>query len=388
MINRICCNIAFIVCIILPLLSAGQTNDSMFLYRGSNPEIISARPVAKLPEALDESSGLYVSNPNRLWSHNDSGNTNEIFCFDTTGALLRVLTISNATNVDWEDLAMDDQKRLYICDAGNNFCDRTDLVIYRIPEPESVSGNQVIAESITFIFDDQYLFPPPDNNLNYDIEAMIWKSDTLFLFTKNRSIPQTGICKMYSLPAIPGFHVAKLEATIFLATENQEARVTAADIHPETGELLLLTRTKIVSFTNYPANRFFDGLMSEHYFDTQMGQIEAIAFVDDYRVFLTEEIIEGKSGFLYNVPWESATSLIDQKKSELKIYPNPFTSEIIIQKPVEKPIQIMIWDVKGNLVFQTTKTERIISLEKLNTGVYLISITFENQTSAFRVVKK
>lgn len=261
---------------------------------------IEARPIVKQPDVLIESSGIYVSGPNRIWAHNDSGNTNELFCFDTTGQLLRTLLISNATNIDWEDLAVDDQKRVYINDAGNNNNNRTDLKIYRIPNPDSIPEDEVQAEVINFVFEDQYQFPPPPSNRNFDIEAMIWKSDSLFLFTKNRSNPQTGYSKMYRLPAHPGIYTAQLIDSVYLGSTNEEARVTAADINPVTGELLLLTRTKIVSFRAYPGNRFFDGYITEYFFTEPMGQIEAIGFVDNNRLFITEEVTGPNTGFLYD----------------------------------------------------------------------------------------
>jgi hypothetical protein len=264
---------------------------------------INARPVTQLPPALVESSGISVRNPNRIWSHNDSGNTNELFLFDTTGTLIRTLLISNATNVDWEDLAVDTQNRIYINDAGNNNNDRTDLRIYRIPDPQTIPGSSVNAAIINFSFEDQTQFPPPPANRNFDIEAMIWKSDSLFLFTKNRSNPQTGYSKMYKLPAQPGTHTAILFDSVYLGATNLEARVTAADINHQTGEVVLLTQTKIVSFVNYPGNRFFDGIKSESYFVSSMGQIEAISFTGDGRIFITEEGSGSNAGFLYEVMW-------------------------------------------------------------------------------------
>jgi hypothetical protein len=268
-------------------------------YRSVND--IFARPVVQLPSILIESSGIYVSGPNRIWLHNDSGHANELFLFDTTGILLRTLLISNATNVDWEDLAVDDLNRVYINDAGNN--NHTDLRIYRIPDPETIICDQVTAEIINFVFEDQTQFPPPPSNLDFDIEAIVWKSDSLFLFTKNRSNPQTGFCKMYKPPALPGTHTAMLVDSIFLGEINNEARVTAADIHRQTGELVLLTQAKIVSFINYSGNRFFEGIMSEYYSTVSMGQIESISFTGDGRIFITEEGLRNTPGFLYDVEW-------------------------------------------------------------------------------------
>jgi hypothetical protein len=261
-----------ILSLFILLLVVNQISPS----HAQSASVIDARPMAQLPSALSESSGLAIAGPNKLWSHNDAGNTNQLFCFDTAGILQRNLLIANASNVDWEDLAVDDQGSIYINDAGNNLNNRQDLKIYRIPNPETIAGDVTNAEVISFMFEDQYAFPPPAPERNFDIEAMVWKNDSLYLFTKNRSNPQSGLCKMYSLPAAPGFYVAKVRGSVFLGATNQETRVTSADLHPHTGELLLLTSTKIVSFTNYPGNDFFTGEMKEHYFANEMGKLKPL----------------------------------------------------------------------------------------------------------------
>lgn len=353
----------------------------------TDTQFISARPIVRLPAVLVESSGLYVSNPNRIWSHNDSGNTNELFCFDTTGVLLRTLLIANATNVDWEELAVDDQGRVYINDAGNNQNDRNDLVIYRIPNPESVTDDQVNAQAINFFFEDQYQFPPPETNLNFDIEAMIWKDDSLFLFTKNRSMPPTGFSKMYGLPAHPGIYTAKLIDSVYLGETNHEARVTAADYNPETGELLLLTRTKIVSFTHFPGNRFFDGIISEYYFDAKMGQIEALAFVDNTTLYISEEAGRRSYPYLYEVKWKDMNTSSEFWKSDVRIFPNPFTSDLVIENPYSKNIRIDVWDIHGGLIKQKNVDQRVVSLDLLKPGVYVIVVNDGDDTTSFRVIK-
>ncbi len=234
--------------------------------------VIEVKTIAVLPDQLDESSGLAITALNRLWSHNDAGNTNELYCFDTTGNLLRQLTIYNALNVDWEDMAMDTEKNIYISDAGNNSNDRQDLRIYRIPNPDLVEGDFVEAAIIDFHFEDQVAFPPPPNNHNFDIEGIVWIDGQLYLFTKNRSNPLSGYCKMYRLPASPGEHTAILVDSVYLGNTNDEARVTSAAYNASTGELALLTNKKVVVFTNYVSDRFFDGQMTTFNFSTPQGK--------------------------------------------------------------------------------------------------------------------
>jgi hypothetical protein len=351
------------------------------------PPVVDARPVVQLPLVLSESSGLSVAGPNQLWSLNDAGNTNQLFCFDTTGVLLRSLLIVNASNVDWEDLATDDQGRIYINDAGNNQNDRRDLKIYRIPNPETIPDDVTNAEVINFMFEDQTAFPPPASELNFDIEAMVWKNDSLYLFTKNRSNPQSGLCKMYSLPAAPGFHAAKLRGSVFLGNSNAEARVTSATIHPQTGELLLLTSTKIVSFKNYPGNSFFEGEMSGHYFVNTIGQIEAIAFADNNRIFITEEGSGQDAGWLYEIRFDSVNAVFNPEAGYFQVYPNPMADELYFSTPGNEDWAVEIYDGNGKLMLRKTVHSERIDTSGFPAGLYFLHISSKRNYFVTKILK-
>ncbi|MBM3421469.1 MAG: hypothetical protein FJY11_10090 [Bacteroidetes bacterium] len=258
-------------------------------------------PVVRLPGVLYESSGLALSLPGRFWSHNDSGNENKIYCFDLAGNLLKTITVANSTNVDWEDFALDDMKRLYICDAGNNDNNRRDLKIYRIPDPESVSGTSVTAEVISFTYDDQTSFPPPASLRHYDMEAVVWYSDSLFLFTKDRSNPLSGYTRMYKMPATPGTQTARYAGRFYLGTTTAEVRVTAADIDRANGKVVLLTARRLIVFSNYTGSRFFEGNITYHPFTSAPGQVEAVIFNGTDGYYLTEEGTTSSPGWIYRI---------------------------------------------------------------------------------------
>jgi len=262
---------------------------------------ITLRVMTALPLLIFESSGIIVINDNEFWTHEDSGNSKNLYCLDTTGQIIRTLKIGNARNVDWEDIATDNQGRIYVADAGNNNSRRTNLVVYRIPDPATIPGNTVDAETIRFVFEDQTQFPPPRTGRNFDIEAIIWHDDSLFLFTRNRSTPFNGYSKMYVLPAHPGQYTAMLIDSVFIGPEAGSDRISSTDIHPKTGELVLLTPTKIVSFGNYPANSFFRGERRDYIFTVPPGQNEGIAFVTPNRLYMTEEGSGMRPGLLYEI---------------------------------------------------------------------------------------
>ena len=122
-------NSLFKILILLPFFASCQT--------------VTLRHVCTLPTEIQESSGLVVESPNVFWTHNDSGDKARLYQFDSTGVLRRTIVVksaTNASNVDWEDIALDAAKRnFYIGDFGNNGQSRKDLVIYKIPIPQSAT---------------------------------------------------------------------------------------------------------------------------------------------------------------------------------------------------------------------------------------------------------
>ena len=339
-------------------------------YSGTE-NLISLRPMHRLPSVLIESSGIELSGNNRIWSHEDSGNTNELHCFDTIGNLLRTLIISNVPNTDWEDITADNDETWFIGDFGNNNNQRTDLAIYIIPDPETITQNTVTAGIINFSLSDQTAFPPPSSDRNYDIEAMAWYADSLYLFTKDRSNPFTGIVKMYVLPDQPGNYSARLAGSFFAGSIAGSGRVTAADINLHTGELMLLTNEKLISFKDYPGNRFFEGTKTEYSFRNLPGQNEGLAFVSGNKLYITEEGSGNTPGYLYEIILPQP-QYIDEKPclNTMSAYPNP-ASHILRLLPVPDG-QVYIFSLQGKLVKYITPLNHEIDITGLLRGTYLL----------------
>ena len=156
-----------------------------------------------LPLDVSETSGLLFHN-NNLITHNDSGNEPVLYVLDTLSLeVLRTVTISNAVNTDWEDLASDDSF-IYIGDIGNNQGTRTDLGIYRISKQEFDASDTVAAERISYAYADQSDFSGGANS-DWDAEALIAVGDVLIVFTKQW---QSNGTVAYSMPKTPGNHEA------------------------------------------------------------------------------------------------------------------------------------------------------------------------------------
>lgn len=120
----------------------------------------------QLPD-LDEASGLAYSrsNPEYLWSHNDSGGDPLFYLMTTSGVESGRFMLDGAQNIDWEDMAIGtgpvlNQSYLYAADIGDNRAVRDSYSIYRVAEPDlnvaNIPANSTLSdvETINFIYDD------------------------------------------------------------------------------------------------------------------------------------------------------------------------------------------------------------------------------------------
>ncbi len=95
-------------------------------------------PTGKLDiRLIPEASGIVKSrrHPGVFWVHNDSGNPPSIFAIRSDGRIIREFRLE-IPNIDWEDIAIDDQGHLYVGDIGNNLGALPTRAIYRIDEPD------------------------------------------------------------------------------------------------------------------------------------------------------------------------------------------------------------------------------------------------------------
>lgn len=256
----------------------------------------SSRPPRKfkLPAALPEVSGFYYGGPDSLWWHNDSGRGPALFRTDLHGELLETRRLNSIRNRDWEDMTVDSTGRFYLGDFGNNLNRRRDLTIYRY---DPGTGR---VDSIRFRYPDQSAFPPPPEQANFDMEAMVWYRDSLHLFSKNRLQEGDYFTNHYVLPARPGTYVATLRDSLYL----KNRVVTAAALSPDGSALALLsyyfkpflgflpvTRTTVFVFEDFPAGRFLQGRQSRYRVPKGLmpTQYEAADFIDDRTLLIASE---------------------------------------------------------------------------------------------------
>lgn len=257
----------------------------------------SQEKIAQLPVELHESSALVKYNDVFI-SLNDSGNENALYVFDEKGILLNKCTIENAMNVDWEALVYDGDSTLYIGDIGNNNNTRNDQRIYRVSMQEVISDSTVQAETIDFNYPDQESFPPEEKNLYYDAETLIFRNDSLFVLTKNRTVPFDGIIRVYGLSKKSGNQIPKRYPDINLeASSWMEDSATDGVLYGN--QLFLMTYSKVYVFEWN--GEFFEKTEKVYHFD-YFTQKEGIAVDDDF-IYISEENEERLSdaSFLYRI---------------------------------------------------------------------------------------
>ncbi len=231
--------------------------------------------IGKLPTVADESSGLArKSGSNTFWTHNDSGGKAELYELNGDGELVSIRPVTNATNIDWEDLADDEQGNIYIGDFGNNNNNRKNLLIYKL----SQQGGEM--SKISFKYTSQTQFPPPAGQWIYDSEAFFHDGQNLYLFSKNQHSAHKTL--LYKIPDQPGDYTISPIDSIQITSP-----VTSADISPDGQTFALLTYGKVLLFAIENGQINFTKPIG--CFRTVKKQAEAILFINNTDMILTNE---------------------------------------------------------------------------------------------------
>lgn len=232
---------------------------------------------------INESSGLVASRrfPGLYWTHNDSGDTADIFAVDGQGKLVgKPVRLLGATNVDWEDIAADEAGNLWIGDFGNNLNARTDLCLYVLPEPDpTVEDRARVTRRIAIRFPDQTLFPP--RRWEYDAEALFVAFGKPYVLTKHRGSSTT---KLYRLDEEDDGFSAPLT---LVGTFDIGGMVTAADASPDGGRIAVLTYSALWLFDARAGDDYFGGRI--RWLPIWAGQCEGICLDADGSIVIGNE---------------------------------------------------------------------------------------------------
>lgn len=238
----------------------------------------------RLPKDLKEISGWVFANDSTLIAHNDGGNDPKIFVLNLDGSIRHKITVTNAENTDWEDIAIDHKGHLYLGDFGNNNNTRTNLRILKVNLKKVLDNQDVEAKYIDFSYPEQTDFPPKLSEKYFDCEAMSYYNDSLYLFTKCRTEPFDGKCYVYTLPTKPGTHKAKKKYYMILGRRDWfRDAATSAEICNNKLYLLTYNRVIIHSFENGRAK------YESHQTLLPITQKEAIAVHSDGKIYVADE---------------------------------------------------------------------------------------------------
>jgi len=261
--------------------------------------------VTTLPSVLQENSGIsIVLNKSELYTINDSGGSNQIFTIDLkSGKIIQDITITNATNIDWEDLTSNG-KDLFIGDFGNNENNRKDQTIYWVEDISNITDPSytTYAKSTTFTLEDQKQYPPKKSNHNFDIESFIIYNSNFYLFTRNRNQEKhfDGTTKLYRIPQKEGHQTAVLVDSFISCSDRDDCQITSATIDHATGKVALLSYNKVWIFEDYQQGNIFTGHIRKIKLD-HFSQKESITFKDSNTLLISEERTSKKDSHVYSL---------------------------------------------------------------------------------------
>lgn len=258
------------------------------------------RVVGKIESSdITESSGIAASRcqSDVLWTHNDSGDGPYIFALNGSGGNLGTWEISNAENIDWEDIATSKDKTgkcfLYIGEIGDNKAKRREHTIYRIPEPlithdhANSNRNRSLAAGIAEMLNFSY----PD--LDQDAETLMIHptTDDIYIVTKRVSGP-AGVYKIQ-----PEFSNRETQKATRIADLSVPAIpngfLTGGAISPDGRRMIVCDYTQAYEFSLPDAGLNFDAIWKQTAEPVDLGKRkggESVTYSGDGRsLFATSE---------------------------------------------------------------------------------------------------
>jgi len=337
-----------------------------------------------LDAEIDESSGLLFYN-HKLITLNDSGNLARLYETDTiSNSILRRIDITNATNVDWEALAQDDQY-IYIGDIGNNLGNRTDLKIYRIAKSSYDVSNQVTADIISFSYSDQIDYTA-NSNTNFDAEAMIVKQGNILIFSKNHENQQ---CRLYILPKTPGTHTA-----VHYDSYDTQGMITGATYNPQTVQVFLTgynayLRPFVMYLYNFSGDRLFTGSVEKTNILQQGSQVESIAYAQANRYLISRESFSYNTTHIPASLFAFSSQYDTNEVSEAELNSCRFSIQnniVKIDLPDKEDFDIEIINSIGQILWQKTYKHRKQVQVYLPDNLYIIRIFVKGKVFTKKII--
>jgi hypothetical protein len=378
-------------------ISASNYNASALVNDGSCLYPTTYRnPVLKfgLISLLTESSGLNFTD-GKLWSHDDSGNSAELYAIDTTdGHLVQRILVDNYPNTDWEEISSD-SLYLYVGDFGNNSGTRTDLKILRIKKADisSAAVVHVNADAINFSYADQVSFVS-SNSHNFDCESMIVLKDSIYLFSKDRGDFKT---RVYKVAKLPGTYVLSPYTNYTV-----NGLITGASYNKVKKEIVLIgyQNNHAASFlwylNDFTNDQFFNGNKRRiEIGNASDWQTEGICWVDSSTLFISNETSSAQVASLYRTDklFQLNTEVQNANKSIPIYYPNPTNGllRLAFENNEERSIKLFSTTMQELKNWKSSEQELQIDLRTFPIGTYFLKIKESNKPtteSQIKVIKQ
>lgn len=366
-----------------------QQNDGSCLYA---PTTLLPAQQWLLPPELAETSGLLFWE-DQLWTHNDDTD-NQLYAFSLTSLpALQRYPLTDCINIDWEDIAQDDDY-LYVGDFGNNASgNRDNLRVLRVDKPSLLAGSPVI-DTISFGYSLQMTTSPaPPNQTDFDCEAFIAWGDSLYLFTKEWV---SYGCAVYVLPKTPGSHLAR-----FQSRHAVEGLITGASQVAGYPWVVLsgyspLLQPFVYLLYDFEGDRFWSGNKRKLLLNMPFHQVEGITSTDGQHFFLSNERFQQS---VLNVPAKISQLVLSDflvsadhvpQPPGFAVWPNPFSEVLHLQaaQPAEE-FRYSLLDLSGRAL----ATGQGLSLASLNAqglppGAYVLQVWQGTVRRQWVVVKK
>ena len=296
--------LAFVLVVLLSVYTLYQT---YYLYQFK---------IADMDDKVREISGIEFDKKQRLWATNDGGGGPFLHQVDTDGQVIRSVKISNAKNLDWEDMTQNDFGHFFIGDFGNNDQKREWLTIYKIENPIDIKGDTAQAEIIKFNYPAFSEATEKSAQGIHDLEAFVSFNRSLYLFTKNRTSPFDGQTHIFKIGDHASNFAAQYISSFTTCTDVKLlCWVTSAALSPDRTKLVLLDSQRLWLFENWSDDDFFSGDVS-HIDLGIVTQKESVTFYDNQTVIFTDENFKGMGGNAYKIKLDEVSIIKREKTSQ------------------------------------------------------------------------
>lgn len=183
----------------------------------------------------DELSGLAPGhkNPGLLYTHEDSGNANEVYVTNAKGDDLGRIVLDGVYNRDWEDIECGPgpevgKNYIYVAEIGDNDAAYHSVSVYRFEEPDLTGAN---AQTAVHVTPQTMQFLYPGGAVNAETLMLDPQTKDLYIATK-----QPGKSTLY----VARYPQSTVTSTTLTALANFPFDLlTAGDISADGSEILL-----------------------------------------------------------------------------------------------------------------------------------------------------